>query len=88
MVYAESTGAVSRDNLLQYLADGEALGSVCATVAAGCETLASLFAAASTKQIVEIDTLDDISDTEFQECETGSLRAIAPRPLSGLEAWT
>ena len=33
--------------------------------------LASLFAAASSKQILEIDTLDDIQDDEFEECETG-----------------
>ena len=44
---------------------------VCAAAAAGEETLASLFAAAATKQILEIDTLDDILESEFQECETG-----------------
>ena len=33
--------------------------------------MASLFATASTKQILEIDTLDDILESEFQECETG-----------------
>ena len=81
---------MSRDNLLQYLADGEPLDSVCATVAAGCETLASLFAAASTKQIVEIDTLDDMTSRtpSSRNVKPEGLRAIAPRPLSGLEAWT
>ena len=71
MVYAQATGATSRDNLLQYLTDGEPLETVCAAAAAGEETLASLFATASTKQIVDIETLDDITADQFEERETG-----------------
>ena len=35
--------------------------------------MASLFAAAATKSIVEIETLDDIDDDEFEQRETGIL---------------
>ena len=57
--------------VLQYLADGEPLETVCAAAASGNETLASLFAAAATEQIVEVETLDEISDDQFEERETG-----------------
>ena len=71
MIYAKSTGASTVNNLLQYLADGEPLETVCAAAASGGETLASLFAAAATKQVVDIETLDDIDDDEFEQRETG-----------------
>ena len=71
MVYARATGASTSSNLLQYLADGEPLETVCAAAASGNETLASLFATAATKQIVDIETLDEISDDQFEERETG-----------------
>ena len=71
MVYARATGAGTSSNLLQYLADGEPLETVCAAAASGNETLASIFAAAATKQIVDIETLDEISDDQFEEWETG-----------------
>ena len=54
MIYASSTGASTSDNLLQYLADGEPLETVRAAAASGGETLASLFASAATKNVVEI----------------------------------
>ena len=70
MIYATSTGASTSDNLLQYLADGDPLGTVCAAAASGGENLASLFAAAATKNVVEIETLDDLEEDEFEERET------------------
>ena len=33
--------------------------------------MASLFAAAATKNVVDIETLDDIDDDEFEQRETG-----------------
>ncbi len=70
MIYAKSTGASTGNNWLQYLADGEPLETVCAA-ASGGETLASLFATAATKNVVEIENLDDIDDDEFQQREGG-----------------
>ena len=58
MIYATSTGAITSDNLLQYLDDGEPLETVCAAAAAGGESLASLFASAATKNVLEIQTLE------------------------------
>ena len=37
MVYAQTTGATTRDNLLQYLTDGEPLETICAAAALGDE---------------------------------------------------
>ncbi len=71
MVYARKTGASIRSNLLEYLTDGEALETVCAAAASRDETLASLFGAAATKHIVDIETLDDITKDQFEERETG-----------------
>ena len=87
MIYATSTGASTSDNLLQYLADGEPLETVRATAASGGETLASLFAAAATKNVVEIETLDDLEEDEFEERETGRPPGYcALRPSCGLGA--
>ena len=78
MVYARASGASTSSNLLQYLADGEPLETVCAAAASGGETLASLFAAAATKQIVDIETLDDITEDQFEERETGRPPGFVP----------
>ena len=71
MVYARKTGASTRSNLLEFLTDSEPLETVCAAAASGGEMLASLFAAAATKQIVDIETLEDITEDQFEERETG-----------------
>ena len=47
------------------------LETICASAVSGNETLASLFAAATTKQILDIETLDDITDGQFEERATG-----------------
>jgi hypothetical protein len=71
MVYARKTGASTQSNLLDYLTNGEPLETGCAAAASGGETLASLFATAASKQIVDIETLDDITADQFEERETG-----------------
>ncbi len=69
-LYAVTTGVSAGDNLLEFLA-GQTLESVCAAVADGKDSLASLFSGATSKRIVTVETLDDLDDEEFEVKGTG-----------------
>ncbi len=57
--------------MLEFLTAGQTLESVYAALAEGRDSLASLFAAAASKLIASVETLDDLDDDEFEVMETG-----------------
>ena len=64
--YAVEAGMTGSANLVQYLAGEESLDAVCQSVAAGTDSLASLFATAASAGRLQLETLEDLDDSDFE----------------------